>query len=70
MTQAFSVELLDEKMPALLANQNAVWFPFATHKGLETQVDGWLNKVRGLYAVGRNARKASTICASCLMKCV
>ena len=52
VTQAFSVELLIEKMPALLANQNAVWFPFATHKGLETQVDGWLNKVRGLVRSG------------------
>ncbi|TAG32781.1 MAG: M24 family metallopeptidase [Polaromonas sp.] len=44
--EAFSVDALDEKMPLLLANQNAVWFPFATHKGLETQVDGWLNTVR------------------------
>lgn len=44
---AFSLDALDEQMPALLANKNAVWFPFATHKGLETQVDGWLNKVRG-----------------------
>ena len=52
VSQAFSVELLDEKMPALLANQNAVWFPFATHKGLETQFDGWLNKVRGLARSG------------------
>jgi Xaa-Pro aminopeptidase len=52
VTQAFSAQLLDEKMPALLANQNAVWFPFATHKGLETQVDGWLNKVRGLVRSG------------------
>ncbi len=43
---AFSVEALDEKMPQLLANRKAVWFPFATHKGLETQVDGWLNQVR------------------------
>ena len=43
---AFSVDALDEKMPELLANQNAVWFPFATHKGLESQVDGWLGKVR------------------------
>ena len=41
--EAFSVEMLAEKMPALLSNQPAVWFPFATHKGLETQVDGWLN---------------------------
>ena len=43
---AFSAEQLGEKMPELLANRNAVWFPFATHKGLETQVDGWLNQVR------------------------
>ncbi|MGH8806030.1 MAG: aminopeptidase P N-terminal domain-containing protein, partial [Polaromonas sp.] len=49
---AFSVEALDEKMPELLANQNAVWFPFATHKGLETQVDGWLNQVRARVRFG------------------
>lgn len=50
--QAFSVDALDEKMPMLLSNQNAVWFPFATHKGLETQVDGWLNKVRARVRLG------------------
>ena len=49
---AFSVETLDEKMPDLLANQNAVWFPFATHKGLETQVDGWLSQVRARIRLG------------------
>ncbi len=49
---AFSVETLDEKMPALLANQKAVWFPFATHKGLESQVDGWLNQVRARVRLG------------------
>ena len=49
---AFSLDTLDEKMPDLLANQNAVWFPFATHKGLETQVDGWLNKVRARARLG------------------
>ena len=49
---AFSIEALDEKMPELLANQPAVWFPFATHKGLETQVDGWLNKVRARVRLG------------------
>ena len=45
--EAHSVEALNQKMPELLANQAVVWFPFATHKGLETQVDGWLNTVRG-----------------------
>ncbi|NMM09771.1 MAG: M24 family metallopeptidase [Polaromonas sp.] len=49
---AFSVDTLDEKMPELLANQNAVWFPFATHKGLETQIDGWLNTVRARVRLG------------------
>lgn len=49
---AFSVDMLDDKMPALLANQKAVWFPFATHKGLETQVDSWLNKVRAMVRSG------------------
>ncbi|AYQ27805.1 MULTISPECIES: aminopeptidase P N-terminal domain-containing protein [unclassified Polaromonas] len=49
---AFSVEALDEKMPQLLTNQGAVWFPFATHKGLETQVDSWLNKVRARVRFG------------------
>ena len=49
---AFSADALEEKMPALLSNQNAVWFPFATHKGLETQVDGWLNKVRARVRFG------------------
>ena len=43
---AFSADVLAEKMPALLANQPAVWFPFATHAGLQTQIDGWLGTVR------------------------
>ena len=49
---AFSVDLLGDKMPTLLENQNALWFPFATHKGLETQVDGWLAKVRARIRLG------------------
>ncbi|MEO7399332.1 MAG: aminopeptidase P N-terminal domain-containing protein, partial [Polaromonas sp.] len=49
---AFSLDALDEKMPELLANQNAVWFPFATHQGLDTQVDGWLAKVRARVRLG------------------
>ncbi|WP_096696884.1 aminopeptidase P N-terminal domain-containing protein [Polaromonas sp. AER18D-145] len=49
---AFSVDTLEDKMPGLLTNQQAVWFPFATHKGLETQVDGWLAKVRARIRFG------------------
>ena len=50
--EAFSVDDLDAKMPLLLSNQAAVWFPFATHAGLETQVDGWLGKVRARIRYG------------------
>ena len=50
--EAFSVEELDAHMPLLLSNQQAVWFPFATHQGLETQVDGWLGKVRARIRYG------------------
>ena len=49
---AESIDAIDEKMPTLLANQNAIWFPFATHKGLETRVDGWLNKIRARVRLG------------------
>ncbi len=49
---AFSTDELDEKMPGLMANQAAVWFPFATHQGLPAQVDGWLDKVRALSRQG------------------
>ncbi len=43
---AYSVAALDTQLPKLLENRDAVWYPFATHKGLETQVDGWLQAVR------------------------
>lgn len=44
--EAFSVEQLDEKMVELLSNQPALWWPFATHKGFEARIEGWLNAVR------------------------
>lgn len=43
---AYPVQELDKLMPRLLANQSAVWFPFATHQGLETHVAEWLATVR------------------------
>ncbi len=52
VSHAHSVEQLDARMPQLLANQAAVWFPFATHKGLESQVDGWLSQVRARVRMG------------------
>jgi len=49
---AFSVGELDVHMPGLLDGRDAVWFPFATHKGLETRVDGWLGALRARVRFG------------------
>jgi Xaa-Pro aminopeptidase len=49
---AHSVKERDAQLPKLLENQHTVWYPFATHKGLETQVDGWLNSVRARVRFG------------------
>ncbi|MBU3646508.1 MAG: M24 family metallopeptidase [Limnohabitans sp.] len=49
---AYSVTELDQQLPKLLENQHTVWYPFATHKGLETRVDGWLNAVRARVRFG------------------
>lgn len=43
---AYPVDELDEHLPALLSNQPAIWYPFATHAGLEQQIDEWLQVVR------------------------
>ena len=49
---ALSIKELDTHMPKLLENQQSVWYPFATHKGLESQIDGWLNSVRARVRFG------------------
>ncbi|MEY4340587.1 MAG: hypothetical protein RL541_91 [Pseudomonadota bacterium] len=49
---AMSIKELDSHMPKLLENQHSVWYPFATHKGLESQIDGWLNSVRARVRFG------------------
>ena len=49
---AYAVNDLDERLPRLLENRDTVWYPFATHKGLESRVDGWLNKVRARVRYG------------------
>jgi Xaa-Pro aminopeptidase len=49
---AHSVQALDSLLPPLLENQSCVWYPFATHKGLETRVDEWLGKVRAKVRTG------------------
>ena len=50
--EAYSVEQIDTRMPQLLANQKALWFPFATHSGLESRIEGWLAQVRAKVRMG------------------
>ncbi|WP_036595547.1 aminopeptidase P N-terminal domain-containing protein [Ottowia thiooxydans] len=49
---AYSVAELDQQLPKLLENKATVWFPFAIHAGLETRIDGWLQKVRSRVRYG------------------
>ncbi|HMN22809.1 MAG TPA: aminopeptidase P N-terminal domain-containing protein [Ottowia sp.] len=49
---AFPVTELDAQLPRLLENRSAVWFPFATHRGLESRIDGWLTSVRARVRFG------------------
>jgi Xaa-Pro aminopeptidase len=49
---AYSSAELDAMLPKLLENKSAVYYPFAMHSGLETQVDGWLAKVRARVRYG------------------
>ena len=49
---ALSIAELDQQLPRLLENRETVWFPFATHQGLEQRVAGWLNQVRARVRYG------------------
>ena len=49
---ALSVAELEQRLPRLLENRQAVWYPFAIHPGLESRVGGWLNAVRARVRFG------------------
>jgi Xaa-Pro aminopeptidase len=49
---AFAVAELDAQLPGLIDGFEAVWYPFATHKGLETRIDGWLGSLRARVRYG------------------
>ncbi len=49
---AHSVIELDAQLPKLLENRAAIWFPFATHEGLESRIGGWLNQIRARVRYG------------------
>jgi len=50
--KALPVTELATQMPKLLENRSTVWYPFATHPGLESRVDGWLQPVRARVRFG------------------
>ncbi|MGV0958911.1 MAG: aminopeptidase P N-terminal domain-containing protein [Limnohabitans sp.] len=52
VSKAFSSAELATQMPKLLENRSTVWYPFATHAGLEGRVDGWLQSVRARVRFG------------------
>ena len=52
VNEAFPVTELDQRIPKLLENKGTVWYPFATHQGLEGRIDGWLKAVRARVRFG------------------
>ncbi len=52
VSEAFSVAELNQRLPKLLENRQTVWYPFATHEGLESRVNGWLQPVRARVRYG------------------
>ncbi len=52
VSHALEVNELSARMPHLLDGATSVWFPFATHKGLESQVSIWLDAVRARVRFG------------------
>jgi Xaa-Pro aminopeptidase len=49
---AYPVTELDARLARLLENRQTVWYPMATHAGLETRIDGWLHTVRQRVRMG------------------
>jgi Xaa-Pro aminopeptidase len=52
VSAAYAVDTIDQRLPALLDGADAVWYPFATHTGLETRIDGWLSGLRARVRFG------------------
>ena len=49
---AYPVTDLEQRLPRLFENKATVWYPFATHLGLEGRIDGWLKTVRSRVRFG------------------
>lgn len=49
---AYPITDLEQRLPRLLENKATVWYPFATHEGLEARIEGWLKAVRARVRYG------------------
>ena len=49
---AYPVTELDQRLPKMLENRSVVWFPFATHPGLDARIHRWLEPVRARVRYG------------------
>ena len=45
-SSALPIDSVPDAMPALLAGQGTVWFPFGRHPDLSGQIEGWLASLR------------------------
>ena len=52
---AHSITELDVQLPKLLENTRSVFYPFATHQGLDARIAGWIDKVRARVRYGVTA---------------
>ncbi len=50
--EAFAVTEIDTRMPRLMDGRSVVWYPFGTHKGLETRIEQWLTTLRARVRAG------------------
>ncbi|GAB4211518.1 MAG: aminopeptidase P N-terminal domain-containing protein [Rhodoferax sp.] len=61
---AYPTPELDAHLPALFDGRDAVWFPFATHKGLEPRIEGVLAQLRARVRYGALCpRTLQDVCA-------
>jgi len=44
---AYPIGEMDARMPGLLDGSDCLWYPFATHAGLESRMNHWLQTLRG-----------------------
>jgi Xaa-Pro aminopeptidase len=52
VSAAFAVHDVEQRLPALLDGADAVWYPFATHQGLESRIEAWLSSLRARVRFG------------------